>query len=280
MIFASDLDRTLIYSHASMGDSVEPNDILPAELYEGKYISFMTARAVHLLKELIKKVAFVPVTTRTVEQYQRIFLIRDSFKPKYAITSNGGTILVDGIPDREWAQIILDSRNASAPHAEVKSLFDHISTPEWVIGFKFSDDLFFSIIMDQDKMPIDQINQFQKQLAGSGWTLSIQGRKMYLIPNSINKGSALLYVKTLLGSQNIASSGDSLLDESLLSVGDFALVPCHGELYNTKKDSLPFEFTQQSGIRASEEIILRASQWFNNVRLKREKESDAETYLV
>ena len=61
------------------------------EVYNGKEISFMTEKAIALLRELSEEMMFVPVTTRTVEQYNRVSLFREEIRPTYAITSNGGS---------------------------------------------------------------------------------------------------------------------------------------------------------------------------------------------
>ena len=63
-----DLDNTLIYScRHDIGE-----EKVCVELYEGREVSFMTKRSLSLLKEVQKKALFVPVTTRTAEQYRRI----------------------------------------------------------------------------------------------------------------------------------------------------------------------------------------------------------------
>ena len=43
----------------------------------------------------------VPATTRTIAQYHRIELPGSPFR--YAVTSNGGNILVDSVPDPDWS---------------------------------------------------------------------------------------------------------------------------------------------------------------------------------
>ena len=66
------------------------------EVYNGREISFMTEKAIALLRELSDEMMFVPVTTRTVEQYNRVSLFHDEIRPTYAITCNGGVVLKDG----------------------------------------------------------------------------------------------------------------------------------------------------------------------------------------
>lgn len=269
MIFASDLDQTLIYSEASMG-AINPAAITPVELYEERYISYMTNRALELLAQLSKQALFVPITTRTVAQYQRIFTIHQQLCPKFAITSNGGNIFIDGVPNKRWSQLIQENvANCSAPAAQIQQLFTEIASDEWVLKFTYSDDLFYSIVMEKDKLPIAQIRDFMTTLLSLGWNTSIQGRKIYLVPNAINKGAALRFVQELTGASHSVAAGDSLLDESLLLVADYAMAPSHGELFRRKTANDPYEFTKASGILASEEILKNALSYMENIQNRR-----------
>ena len=76
MLFASDLDRTLIYSPRTFDGEELKEEVCSVEIYENKPISFMTKNALMMLKELTKRLLFVPVTTRTKLQYLRIHLFQ------------------------------------------------------------------------------------------------------------------------------------------------------------------------------------------------------------
>ncbi|CAM3499428.1 MULTISPECIES: HAD family hydrolase [Saccharibacillus] len=262
MIFASDLDRTLIYSKKAMGPNFEAADVIPVELYQGEHISFMSPETARLLVELAKTTLFVPVTTRTIEQYERIFYIRETFNPKYAVTSNGGNVLVDGVPDPDWQRHVAEALSRSEHADKVIEAFGRISSPEWVKSYRHSDNLFFSIILDRDNMPLDAVEEFRAELAGMRWNLSVQGRKMYLVPDGVSKGDGLLHVKKLSGASRIAASGDSLLDESLLKAADYAIVPRHGEIYAAHMESGVYAFTERDGMGAAEDLIAKIAEWF------------------
>ena len=79
MLYFSDLDRTLIYSKKFLKEDLKE---VPIEKYEGEYISFMTEKSINLLREINEKNIFIPCTTRSIEQYERI-----DFK-KYNINFN------------------------------------------------------------------------------------------------------------------------------------------------------------------------------------------------
>ena len=89
ILFASDLDNTLIHSYKQKSDS----DIC-VELYQEREQSFMSQNAVSLFRQMIqqKNICFLPVTTRTTAQYQRIFF-PDGYRPKFAFTANGHILL-------------------------------------------------------------------------------------------------------------------------------------------------------------------------------------------
>lgn len=96
IIFASDLDNTLIHSYKN----AEYNDVC-VESKDLKKLSFMTQSSYLKLQDINNKVIFIPITTRSIEQYRRIKLLKKGF-PKYAITSNGGHLIVDNNIDKDW----------------------------------------------------------------------------------------------------------------------------------------------------------------------------------
>jgi hydroxymethylpyrimidine pyrophosphatase-like HAD family hydrolase len=259
MIYASDLDQTLIYSTRAAGINFDSPLITPAETMNGQITSYISVQALAKLRQLAQEAIFIPVTTRTVEQYKRIEIFYESIKPKYAITSNGGNVLIDGEVDAEWnAYIRTHVADTSAPAADVEALFGSIRDDSWVVGERFCDELFYSIVIDREKMPMAQVTGFAETVRTLGWELSVQGRKIYIVPNSVSKRAGLEYVKDRLGDYEVVASGDSLLDRSLLELADHPIAPRHGELYREHlRDAAlaPYTFTSASGILAADEIV-------------------------
>lgn len=89
MIYASDLDRTLIYSLGAIGVPENTPGLIPAEIIEGKTRSYISQQALNQLMDLNTRIIFIPVTTRTIQQYKRINLFQETVIPDYAVTSNG-----------------------------------------------------------------------------------------------------------------------------------------------------------------------------------------------
>lgn len=256
MIFACDLDQTLIYSRNSMG-LIHADELVPVETYKGDYLSFMTRTAYHKLQQLSKHVHFVPATTRIYEQYERVFGLREGVQSRYAIVSNGGRVLVDGKSDMSWEnQVRHNTRKECASADEIKLVFDRlIAVDGLLLKESYCDDLFYSIIINRELLPLGVMEELEEHLQVLGWNCSLQGRKIYLIPRTLSKGLAVQYVKELIGDGTVFAAGDSLLDESMLIIADEAMAPNHGELFRKYGSHDHIRFTERSGIRACDEIL-------------------------
>jgi hydroxymethylpyrimidine pyrophosphatase-like HAD family hydrolase len=270
MLFASDLDRTLIYSKRFIEDNIARNkDLSLVEKYEGREISYMTNTAINLLKSINNKILFVPVTTRTYSQYSRINFIKDILKPEYAIISNGGNVLKNGEIDIEWNEKIKDELNRNCvSHIDVREKFKEISSIDWVLREYMAENLFYYFIIDQEKIPLDKVYDFEIWLKENKWTLSIQGRKLYLIPDCVDKWKAIDYVMDKKGIEKVVAAGDSLLDLKMLNKANLALSPYHGEIrkrvVGKTKDSNQIKFTRSEGFSASEDMLKDVIEYMEN----------------
>lgn len=261
-LVACDLDRTLIYSSRAFWletIDAEAPPIVVAEVYQGVPISYMTRAAEQLLLELSATATFVPVTTRTVAQYSRVQL--PGGVPRFAITTNGGTILVDGRPDADWAHA-LQARlsEQAAPLAEVRALLEDPAAAAWILRVHTAEDLFTYAIIDRDLMPADWIAALHAQCLALGWTVSVQGRKLYCVPAAVNKSAAVAEVHRRLGGPTVLAAGDSLLDQRMLEEADFAFRPAHGELHEAAFLRPNLAVTITRGILAGEELLRAITQ--------------------
>lgn len=267
MIFASDLDRTLIYSAAALGIPETSPGIRPAETKEGRVISYISEKALELLIRFAGRAVFMPVTTRTVEQYRRIHLFQDTVIPDYAVTSNGGNILVNGEVDLQWRRHI-GSRVAkeSAGAGEVLETIRSVVRSEWVIGEYYCDELFYSLTVYRDLLPKEEIAELTANLLKVGWSVSVQGRKLYAVPAAVNKRDAIRHIRDRESEDLMVASGDSLLDGPLLESADYAIAPCHGELYRRCEETgtaAAYPFTRTGGVFAADEILAYVWEQYN-----------------
>jgi len=111
-LVATDLDRTMIYSRNAFCSIAEVPTVCVEHL-EGAPLSFMTTAAAQRMRTLTEPAAVIPTTTRTIKQFERIQLPGAPWR--YVITSNGGNILVDGVPDLRW-RIDIDAKVRAECH--------------------------------------------------------------------------------------------------------------------------------------------------------------------
>lgn len=269
MIYASDLDRTLIYSLGAIGVPENTPGLIPAEIIEGKTRSYISQQALNQLMDLNTRIIFIPVTTRTIQQYKRINLFQETVIPDYAVTSNGGNILIGGVVDKEWRESIgrlvaLHSAGAE----EVRSYIKAVVREDWIISENYCDDLFYSFMVYRDQLPLDEITNLSDRLYNLGWRVSLQGRKLYAVPAAVNKSDAILHLRRTVRSEPMVASGDSLLDKSLLESADYAIAPCHGEIFAEQQSGLVksrYPFTKESGVFAGDEILQYVNMIYNNL---------------
>lgn len=255
MLFASDLDRTLIYSPAALwlGDTEDPElQTIPVLFREGLLASSMTAAAARLLAGLPETVRFVPTTARGMDSYRRIALPGAPYE--YAITSTGGNILRHGEQDRDWSRAIQSALTETAPVPVVHSF---LSDPafSWIFGLGITDGLFLHSRIERAAMPADWLLELETRCLGWGWQVSVQGRKLYCTPRPVDKRLAVEEIRRRTGAVEVFAAGDSLLDKGMLETAGTAYRPAHGELAEQGWLAPHLTVTAARGIRAGEEIL-------------------------
>lgn len=265
-LVSTDLDRTMIYSRTAAGDQFNATDPVCVEIYQNAPLSYMTAAAHALLADLSVRAIVVPTTTRTPAQYQRIALPGGPYH--YAVTSNGGAILVDGRPDPAWRQRIDQLVARAGP--DVTTVVDQLRAridESWVRSVRTAEDLFCYLVVDTDRQPRGFVTDWRAWCEPRGWNVSQQGRKIYTMPNTVTKSAAIRDVHhrliadgTLSDDSAVLAAGDGVLDVDLLEHADTAIRPRHGELHDIGWQHPTVTVTTTSGILAGEEILT----WFHH----------------
>ncbi|HEX9229907.1 MAG TPA: HAD family hydrolase [Arthrobacter sp.] len=255
VLFASDLDRTLIYSPAALwlGDAEDPDlQTVPVLFKEGVPGSAMTATAARLLAGLPEVVWFVPTTARGMDSYRRIALPGAPYE--YAITSTGGNILHNGEQDHDWSASIRRALTETAP-VEVVHSFLSDAAFSWILGLGITDGLFLHSRIERAAMPADWLLELETRCLAWGWQVSVQGRKLYCTPKPVDKRLAVEEIRRRTGAVEVIAAGDSLLDKGMLEAADSAYRPAHGELAEQGWLAPHLTVTVARGIRAGEEIL-------------------------
>jgi hypothetical protein len=264
VIVATDLDRTLIYSRGAIeahGD--ERRTLVPVERHENKDASWMTAAAAAEFAALHRDALVVPTTTRTPEQWHRITLPGPA--PRYAITANGGILLVDGVIDRDWQRAVTAELAWSAPLDDVWEHMGQVCRPEWTVKLRNARGLFCYAVLHRRRIPEGFLAEAAAWADARGWQLSMQGRKLYWVPRSLTKGAAVAEIARRTGAGTVLAAGDSLLDADLLLAADAGIAARHGELVSSGWSASHVEVTTESGVRAGAEIVA----WFSETARER-----------
>lgn len=256
-LVACDLDRTLIYSAAALGlateDSAAPR-LAVAEVYQGVPISFLTRRAESLLAELAEVALVVPTTTRTLAQYQRVQLF--GRPPSHAVTTNGARMVINGRPDQDWERAVADRLAAiCAPAAEIAEHVGKVADPRWTKSWRLAEDVFCYLVVNRAELPASFVADLTAWCEPLGWTVSLQGRKIYAVPGPLTKSAALAEIARREGTTRLLAAGDSLLDADMLALADAGIRPAHGELHDLGWLRPALAVTGATGVLAGEEIL-------------------------
>ncbi|WP_129839767.1 HAD family hydrolase [Streptomyces sp. RFCAC02] len=258
-VIASDLDRTLIYSPAALAlpgpDAAAPR-LLCVEVYEGRPQSFMTETAAGLYAALLDdpRAVVVPTTTRTRLQYRRINFPGPT--PRYAICANGGHLLVDGETDHDWNAAVRRAIAADcAPRAEIADRLRATTDPAWLLKERDAEDLFGYLVVDRALLPDTWVKELTAWAEPRGWTVSLQGRKLYTVPRPLTKSAAVAEVARRTGAAAVVAAGDSLLDADLLLAADLGWRPGHGELADSGWSAAHVTALDTVGVLSGEQIL-------------------------
>jgi hypothetical protein len=128
---------------------------------------------------------------------------------------------------------------------------------------RVAEDLFAYLVVERELLPEEWVKELAVWAESQGWTVSLQGRKVYAVPKPLTKSAAMREVARRTGAELTLAAGDSLLDADLLLAVDRAWRPGHGELADTEFSGPTVTGLPERGVVAGERILrefLRASR--------------------
>lgn len=277
MVFASDLDSTLIYS-ARHCELINEKNLFPVDFYNNNNCSFITKSMQHKLEHINESMLFIPVTTRSKEQYIRMNYFYDVINPKYAVVANGGIILKNGIELKAWSDISSNSLKDVVSVRTMIKLCSFFLESNFIKSYKTCEDFFIYSILDEDKLAnmisnmeidLDYFEVLCSFCSKYNYSVSKQGKKVYIVPNCINKYDPINYIMQLENINTLLASGDSLLDYPLIKNSTYGIIPYHGELlrnHPSKTFAATVYITKESGIFAGEEIVDIIHKKFHQIK--------------
>ncbi len=253
VLCAVDLDRTLIYSRRAVESYGYDGPLVAVERYRDADASFVTPDAAVGLAELATRTVVVPSTTRTPEQYARVSLPGGPFR--WAVACNGGVLLEHDRPDAAWSASVAAALTAVHPAGEVHAHARAVCDPAFTRTLRLVDELFVYAVLERDRVPDGFVEAERGWAAERGWQVSLQGRKLYWVPDPLTKSAAVAEVARRAGTDVLLAAGDSLLDADLLEAADAGTVARHGELVASGWHAPHVAVTAVEGIAAGEEIV-------------------------
>ena len=257
VIYASDMDRTMIFSRRFI-DGHETNEPYHCvEVYNDNEISYI-ADAVHeKLINLDNRAMFVPVTSRSLAEYERVKL---GLTPEYAIVANGGILLHNGEVDEEWAEYIKTHVDLNEAMSIIIDIEDELESIDYKV--KVLDNCFLFCKVAPEMHTLYDQEALYLMAKYPNWEFTRQNNKIYIVPKAFSKQVTLRYLWHRLGQPKIVASGDGEMDLCMLTLADKAIIPDHSTLF---KDGYVESATKVSGgiispletIKVVEDLIKR-----------------------
>ena len=221
-IFAVDLDNTLIYSDAR---SRHLADRVCVEWRGEEELSYMDRRCLERLRRLADRLAVVPVTTRSLEQYRRIRFFPDR-EPELALAANGGILLEEGSVCEAWLAETRRLTAACAGQLEQAAVWLE-EDPERCFELRRVNGLF---LYTKTKKPERTAARLREGLDGSLVSVVENLSKIYVLPRCLTKGLAIRRLRRFLEEKGrpgpcpaILAAGDSNFDISMLAEADWGI---------------------------------------------------------
>ena len=227
VLFAADLDNTLVYSRRRLTELAAeknfsfPDDFICVECIDGQGCGYMSRRTVRMLAELRAKMGFVPITTRSLAQYRRMAFPAE-IMPHFALVANGALLLCDGATDATWQN--KTKAVAALARNELLRLAEKLAADYAFRGKppQLIDDIFLFVRVANDA---DFDAALLRVRNATRLCVGTSGRKIYIFPDNMDKGTALDRLKKLTAASFVFAAGDSPLDLPMLQKSDCAFVP-------------------------------------------------------
>jgi hypothetical protein len=174
---------------------------------------------------------------------------------RFAVSANGGVLLVDGVADRPWQARIAAMAAESERLSVVLAYARQNCSPAWTVQVREAGGLFCYAVLGEAGAPDGFVAEAAQWATPRGWTVSAQGRKLYWTPRGLTKAAAVREVADRVDAGLVLAAGDSVLDRDLLCAADRGIHPAHGELFSSGWSAPHVERTRAAGVLAGQEIV-------------------------
>ena len=218
IVFFTDLDGTLIHSRRHGYDG----GVKWVEYIGGKPRSFISEGAFETLKEL--NIEIIPVTSRSIEQFNRLKDFLKELKVRIALINNGSLLVnLSGVNDESEKRFNLDTMKVCMPYAEdMEKAFHSTSLISGVRSIRAALPCFISGAHDDPERAEDEL---RGAFAESRLRIYSDNHRVYISPEIITKGLQVKRFCEFFGIEKKIAAGDSENDVSMLEQADLCLCP-------------------------------------------------------
>jgi len=264
VLITTDLDRTLLFSRRAIDQLGGALPAEPVETLAGATSPRTGGELAHAARDCLRALPqHARLCVATSRSVSRLARLRLPFPVPYAIASNGGVVLIDGVPDTGWEARVKRLLAAAASADVVRGVLAGSSRPApWLVRMGDSDDMCCMAIVDLALLGHEEYPAIADRCRELGWEASLVGRKLYAFPAGFGKEHAAAYlaerVAALAGAApHRLAAGDTEHDRLMLADADLAWVPAGSELAVAWPDPF-FVITDQPGHAAAAQIT---SEW-------------------
>lgn len=223
-----------------------------------RQVGFASFRLIELLGELaMQGIQVVPTTARSAVQLNRMQLFVNV--PAVAIVGAGATVIIDGVVDASWREVLSGRTRSSAPISDVVHAIEpalHGST-----RFDVREGTLLVLTYPSADLLEAHLETVVDDLRPLGWHACADGRRLYLLPDGLSKLAAAEFVSESYGADWWAAAGDSSLDVGLLARASYGVTPAGSSIACDPDRPSGIQITGLGGPHAAEEVcekILRA----------------------
>jgi hypothetical protein len=253
--FFSDLDNTLIFSARHLKPGLP--ELIALEHYgDGRIGGYLTVKAHELLTDISHRITFIPVTARHDVEYNRLAF--GAFNINHAVLGNGSIIMQDGERMASWDSHINALRNqgsTAALSAIELAIEQQLTSRRMEYALTVIEDLFCVYAMDAQAIPADLMPTLLPLAESMGYRLSLQHRKLHVVPLWLSKGRAMMTLAEELNLTTRYAAGDAVLDAPMVTAADIGWVPAGAEIAEQMQKVPQVRITNNASILAGEEIL-------------------------
>lgn len=210
-----DMDNTLISSHRH--PCQQP--FVWVEELKGRNQSYVTQKTYRYFEKQ-EDVTVIPITTRSRQQFDRLMDMTDHFGWDLSLICNGSILLIKGEEDPVWTK---ESKEISAPDRNAyESLLAVVRSRVSSENLVCVNPFLFYVKSDE---PGEMMKFMQENANLDHLSIYRDARKVYCIPVSLHKGSAVERFRKRFGNKLTYAAGDSAFDLPMLEMADIALYP-------------------------------------------------------